>query len=173
MENESSQSPARSPVTQGSKQDIVESFSPSKINRDGIGVHVSCIPESQDEICGNVATQENTWMESPGYFIDSQSAPTKPVSNNLGDDKFLNQSKLRWLHEAKKQGYTFGKIMIPVAIISLWMFGLYAILSWLIPSVLCKSFAEDLSVSFIIEDNKCLRLLCQNIPSINSKMQPS
>ena len=55
---------------------------------------------------------------------------------------------------AKKDGFqnsvkfiTFlGKMMIPMAVMAVLMFGIFSLMSWLIPHVLCKSFGEELSV---------------------------
>jgi hypothetical protein len=136
-------------VSQESGKEIVKSSSPSTFSQDKIDIHVSCIAGSENIDCQDtLATQKSTWVESPGSFIDSQSASIKPTANNFDDRENQNQSKSHWRNEMKSQGLIFGKIMIPVAIISLWMFGLYAILSWVIPSVLCKTYAEDLSVGF-------------------------
>jgi hypothetical protein len=136
-------------VSQESGKEIVKSSSPSTFSQDKIDIHVSCIAGSENIDCQDtLATQKSTWVESPGSFIDSQSASVQPTANNFDDQDNQNQSKSRWMNELKSQCLIFGKIMIPVAIISLWMFGLYAILSWVIPSVLCKTYAEDLSVGF-------------------------
>ena len=150
MEDESSPSPTNSPVPQDSGKVFVKSSSPGKFSQNEIDIHVSCIARSENEDGqDNLATQKSTWVESPGSFIDSQSVSIKPTANFLDEQETINNSKTQWVHGVKIQGLIFGKIMIPVAIISLWMFGMYAILSWLIPSVLCKTFAEDLSVGFL------------------------
>jgi hypothetical protein len=47
----------------------------------------------------------------------------------------------------KDNFYLYMRTLIPLVIASVWMFGIYAVLSYLVPQVLCKQTSMELSVS--------------------------
>jgi hypothetical protein len=47
----------------------------------------------------------------------------------------------------KENFYLYMRTLIPVGIASVWMFAIYAVLSYLVPNVFCKQTSMELSVS--------------------------
>jgi hypothetical protein len=56
-------------------------------------------------------------------------------------------------HKAFKENIRlFGKMMVPVVIVSAWMFGMFAALSYAVPHWICEKEAMELSVGFLMVD---------------------
>jgi hypothetical protein len=47
----------------------------------------------------------------------------------------------------KENLYLYMKTLIPVGIVTVWMFAMYAVFSYLVPNVLCKETSMELSAS--------------------------
>lgn len=101
-------------------------------------------------------------MDSVNENVDSSNRPDAFVEitkvSDLGktdrdcpnasvlDDRYHREARRAGLRALQGNARMFCRIFLPISIISVWMFGLYAVFSWLIPHVLCKRSAQDLSV---------------------------
>jgi hypothetical protein len=45
----------------------------------------------------------------------------------------------------------FFTLLVPILLVSVWMFGLFAAISWYLPNVLCNELAQELSVCVGLE----------------------
>ena len=83
-----------------------------------------------------------------GYVVNaSYGTTTKEVTTaeNL-QDMIDSRARKDGLRNSLKAIVFLGRMMMPMTVMAVLMFGIFSLLSWLIPHVLCKSFGEALSV---------------------------
>jgi len=80
-----------------------------------------------------------------------QVAPFEPTADGIttDDDSSKVQRLVRTAGRTalKENLYLYMRTLFPVGVASVWMFAIYAILSYLVPNVLCKQTSMELSVS--------------------------
>lgn len=64
-----------------------------------------------------------------------------------GPPIILEQVKTAGKLAFKENLKMYGKMMIPLVVVSLWMFGLFGLISWFVPHVLCSDLIQELSGS--------------------------
>lgn len=103
-------------------------------------------------------TDSHAMEDSPGLekqdLGEVMNGPRQHTTNvTVHEDTLHDMIQLR----AKKDGIQnslksilfLTKLMIPMSVMALVMFGIFSLMSWLIPHVLCKSFGEALSVRMV------------------------
>lgn len=124
---------------------------------------IECSTPQEEEVGQQEASETHAIQDSdtPGYSLILEAhrrcsndvvGDPEDTQRNIYDD--TNRLNIDIHARARRDGlqHTFKalrflcKMMIPMAVMATLMFGLFSLLSWLIPHVLCKSFGESLSV---------------------------
>lgn len=83
---------------------------------------------------------------------DARVAPADTAPTTAADEKDVVKRVERMVryagHEAFKDNVRlFGKMMVPVVLVSVWLFGIFAALSYAVPHWICEKEVMELSVS--------------------------
>lgn len=82
-----------------------------------------------------------------GYIVNaSYGTTTKETTAENLQVMIDSRARRDGLRNSLKSIVFFGRMMMPMTVMAVLMFGIFSLLSWLIPHVLCKSFGEALSV---------------------------
>lgn len=108
--------------------------------------------------------QRDTSMCFSQGTVESEDGRTYDVSIDRDTEYVHRRAKEDGWRSMRKQATFLGRMVGPVIIISLVMFGMFSLLSWSIPHVLCETYSKELSVRFHVSEMlvrylRCIRCL--------------
>ena len=102
---------------------------------------------------GQVAPEFGAWREKtiPDPQPAAQTASVAPLPAEAEQpvpfaDEVDAKVRLSGRAALKDNFRLYCKLMVPLTLVSLWMFALFAAISWVVPHILCEESVKELSV---------------------------
>lgn len=105
-------------------------------------------PRTKDS---QVAPEASSWSDNvpadPKPAAQSASvAPAPDDAKGPYSAEVERQVRFSGRAAAKESVLLYLKLLVPMTIVSLWMFTMYSVISWVVPNVLCSDVSKELSV---------------------------